>query len=111
MVLRLQGPIILVCWPFIIEKKYSAQVIEMSRDEATVVRAPSRKIGKGRLYKIVYKRFGAGQQEIRVIEEIDTETSFYAGNKIMIETRDTGDIFVTNHTIQGRIKGKLQDHS
>ena len=79
--------------------------------ESTVVRATSRKLGKGRLYKIVYKIFGGGQHEIRVIEEIDTETSFYPGNKIMIETRDTGDIFVTNHTIHGRIKGKLQDRS
>ena len=83
----------------------------MSRREATVVRAPSSKLGKGRLYIIVYERFGGGPQEIRVIEEIDTETSFYAGNKIVIETRDTGDIFVTNKTIQGRIKGKLQDRS
>ncbi len=79
--------------------------------EATVVRETSRKIGKGRLYKIVCKRFAGGPHEIRVIEEIDTDTSFYPGNKIMIETRDTGDIFVTNHTIQGRIKGKLPDRS
>ncbi len=79
----------------------------MSIREATVVEATSRKVGKGRLYKIVFKRFGGGAYEIRVIEEIDTNTSFYPGNKIMIETRDTGDIFVTNHTIQGRIKGKL----
>ncbi len=83
----------------------------MSRREATVVRATSSKLGKGRLYIIVYERFGGGPQEIRVIEEIDTETSFYEGNKIVIETRDTGDIFVTNKTIQGRIKGKLQDRS
>ena len=83
----------------------------MPRREATVVRATSRKIGKGRLYIIVYERFGGGPQEIRAIEEIDTETSFYEGNKIVIETRDTGDIFVTNKTIQGRIKGKLQDRS
>ena len=83
----------------------------MSRREATVVRAPSRKLGKGRLYIIVFERFGGGPQEIRVIEEIDTETSFYAGNKIVIETRDTGDIFVTNKTIPGQIKGKIQDRS
>ena len=83
----------------------------MSIREATVVEATSRKVGKGRLYKIVFKRFGGGAYEIRVIEEIDTDTSFYPGNKIMIETRDTGDIFVTNHTIQGRIKGKLPDRS
>jgi len=80
-------------------------------EDATVVEAPSAKWGKGRLYMIVYKRFGGGPQEIRVIEEIDTDTSFYPGNKIMIETRDTGDIFVTNQTIHGRIKGKLQDRS
>jgi len=83
----------------------------MSRREATVVRATSSKLGKGRLYIIVYERFGGDPKEIRVIEEIDTETSFYEGNKIVIETRDTGDIFVTNKTIQGRIKGKLQDRS
>ena len=83
----------------------------MSRREATVVRASSTKLGKGSLYIIVYKRGGTGQHEIRVIEEIDTDTSFYPGNKIMIETRDTGDIFVTNHTIQGQIKGKLQGRS
>ena len=83
----------------------------MSGREATVVRASTKKLGKGRLYKIVYKIFGGGPHEIRVIEEIDTDTIFYSGNKIMIETRDTGDIFVTNYTIHGRIKGKLQDHS
>ena len=83
----------------------------MSRDEATVVSATSRKIGKGRLYKIVCKRFGGGPYEMRVIEEIDTETSFCEGNNIGIETRDTGDIFVTNYTSHGRIKGKLQDRS
>jgi len=83
----------------------------MSRRKATVVRASSTKLGKGSLYKIVYKRGGARQHEIRVIEEIDTDTSFYPGNKIMIETRDTGDIFVTNYTIHGQIKGKLQDRS
>lgn len=86
-------------------------MIEMSRRDATVVRATSRKIGKGRLYKIVCKRLGEESHKIRVIEEIDTDTSFYPGNKIGIETRDTGDIFVTNRTIHGRIKGKLQDRS
>ncbi len=83
----------------------------MPRREATVDRATSSKLGKGRLYKIVFKRFRGDPHEIRVIEEIDTETSFYAGNKIVIETRDTGDIFVTNKTIHGQIKGKLQDRS
>ena len=76
-----------------------------------MVRATSSKLGRGRLYKMVFKRFGGDPHEIRVIEEIDTETSFYAGNKIVIETRDNGDIFVTNNSIHGRIKGKLQDRS